>query len=70
MAFYIVELPKCSHYGCEKKGTHEVRSSGTQSYGSYCKKHAEVMRKNLEEVFEKNKRTVQEFLKGSVGTGA
>jgi len=60
MSFYIVELPKCSWPACEKKGTHEVRASGTQSYGHFCKKHAELKKKNLEMVYAKFALTDQE----------
>jgi len=61
MAFYLVGQPKCSHHaGCEKKGTHEVRSSGTQSFGFFCKKHALLKVDSLEKVYAKYALTAKE----------
>ena len=49
MAFYLVKLSTtCQAAGCLRPATHEVRSSGTVSYGTFCRKHAEQRKKLLE----------------------
>ncbi|KKN88178.1 hypothetical protein LCGC14_0252500 [marine sediment metagenome] len=49
MAFYLVRLlDTCQASGCLRQATYEVRSSGTVSYGCFCKRHAEQKKKLLE----------------------
>lgn len=45
---------ECRHPLCSRAATHELKTSGTASYGFYCKRHvdAEVKRRNEEEARE------------------
>ena len=45
---------------CDKRATHEVRSSGTSLYGCFCKKHAEKKKERLEEVHQVIRRRTDE----------
>jgi len=52
MPYYVEErwTLKCRHNPCDKMATHELKTSGTASYGYYCKRHAnlEAMRRNAQ----------------------
>lgn len=40
MAYYVVAPPVCPQSGCKKLATHEVKTSGSASYGKFCEQHA------------------------------
>jgi hypothetical protein len=55
MAYYMLPYKpaRCCVMYCDKQATVEVFTSGTQSYGFYCKKHGEKRCKEGNELIKK-----------------
>ncbi len=40
MTYYVSPPSICPQAACKKPATHEVRTSGSQTYGKFCEQHA------------------------------